>query len=114
MRVNYADPALLTPNERWGLYWKWLDDYNKSLITNLNKLETCYRQIYREYEEIKAIEDVQLMKSMHVVGMTTTGAARYQTLLQAVKSPIGKYLQNYIIFYPLNVARGGFAIGQNF
>lgn len=88
--VNYKDPTSLKSNERWGLYWKWVDDYYKSLIANLEIMEKQYRQVYKEYEEIKLIDDIRIMKTMKVIGMTTTGAARYQTTLQAIKSPIGK------------------------
>lgn len=88
IHVDYNNPNLLTPNERWGLYWKWVDEYIKLLTEKINKYEAEYRQLYREYEEINIIEDIKIMKRLSVIGMTTTGAARYQTLLQAIKCPI--------------------------
>lgn len=87
---NYDDCYNLSPNERWGLYWYWIEKYKKYLIELQKKLESNYQQIYKEFEEIKSIEDIKLMKQCHVVGMTTTGAARYQTILENLKCPIGR------------------------
>lgn len=87
--VNYDNPQLLNPNERWGLYAYWLNLYRNGLIVKLNELHEEYRDVYKQYEEVKQIEDINLMRDMQVVGMTTSGAAKYQTLLQALKCPIG-------------------------
>lgn len=54
----------------------------------MERIGVEYRQLYREYEEVQQLEDKHIMEEMLVIGMTTTGAARKQTLLQALKCPI--------------------------
>lgn len=42
-------------------------------------------------EEIKQIGEYQIIKSKRIVGMTSTGAARCNVLVQLLQTPIGKY-----------------------
>lgn len=42
------------------------------------------------YEEARMIMDIELLKNIKVVGMTTSGAARLRKLLQALAPPVGK------------------------
>jgi hypothetical protein len=42
------------------------------------------------YEEVQQMNDVEILRESLVVGMTTTGAAKFQSLLQALKAKIGK------------------------
>ncbi|GLV42804.1 uncharacterized protein CBL_03544 [Carabus blaptoides fortunei] len=88
LAANLTNRNILTSNERWGLYFFWLSLYRAQLLNDLNVMEEKYRKLHREYEEVKQIEDIRLMKEMYVVGMTTTGAAKFQTLLQALACPI--------------------------
>lgn len=78
----------LTPQLRWDLYWHWLQSYRRYIEDKISEQEEIYRRIYREYEELRSMEDIRIMKTKLVIGMTTTGAARFQTILQALQSPI--------------------------
>ncbi|KAK5640473.1 hypothetical protein RI129_011284 [Pyrocoelia pectoralis] len=55
----------------------WLTDFEV-------KRSNCYKQ----YIELQHLQDIELMSQMLVVGMTTTSAARLQTVLQGLRSPI--------------------------
>jgi len=35
------------------------------------------------------LENVELLKTMHVIEMTTTGAAKHRMMLEKLESPIG-------------------------
>lgn len=37
------------------------------------------------------MEDLIVLRDCLVVGMTTTGAAKFRTVLEGLKSPIGNY-----------------------
>lgn len=41
-------------------------------------------------EEMKQIGEYQLIKSKRIIGMTSTGAARCNVLIQLLQTPIGK------------------------
>lgn len=85
---NAEELQTLLPQQRWDLYWTLLSKYRTAILENIAEEEETYRQIYREYEELRSIEDIRIMQTKSVIGMTTTGAARYQTTLQALQSPI--------------------------
>ncbi|KAJ8938439.1 hypothetical protein NQ314_011475 [Rhamnusium bicolor] len=61
---------------------------SKILLMEKEKLSQQFRKIFKVYNEFRDMEDTQIMKNSLVVGMTTTGAARLQASLQALKSPI--------------------------
>lgn len=78
----------MTADDRWALYFHWLHKYVASLTVYNDALGTKFRAVVREYDEIKSIEDVKVMKESLILGMTTTAAARLQTTLQALKCNI--------------------------
>ncbi|XP_060534908.1 NFX1-type zinc finger-containing protein 1-like isoform X2 [Cylas formicarius] len=86
--LNLQHPENMLPDQRWQLYFYWLDLYTTFLRTEYRTLVNKYQRIYQVYNELRDIEDIQLMKDHLVVGMTTTGAARLQSSIQTLKSPI--------------------------
>lgn len=78
----------MSSDNRWLLYFYWLNKYANLLTRKAQNLSEEYRKLMKEYDEIRSIEDTRLMQQMLVVGMTTTGAARLQTILQALKCKI--------------------------
>ncbi|CAH0548132.1 unnamed protein product [Brassicogethes aeneus] len=85
---DFYQPDEMPPNMRWKLYFLWVQEFRSKLINNKNRLSELYRKNYREYNELRSIEDAQIMKEQLVIGMTTTGAARMNSALQALKCPI--------------------------
>ena len=70
----------------------WLSTLKEKLLEEFKKLEKIFRTNAKLYEEARSMIDLEIMKRSHVIGMTTTYAARYQTLLKALKPKIGTYL----------------------
>jgi hypothetical protein len=88
--LQQANLWQLQAQERWTLYRYWVDRYRNSLLEDLRKQEHLLRFKARRYEELQQIYDLEILKDSLVVGITTTGAARLQSLLQDLKAKIGK------------------------
>ncbi|KAF2902956.1 hypothetical protein ILUMI_03225 [Ignelater luminosus] len=86
--IDLKHPENIPANSRWKLYFYWLQKYQESLVQEMVNLENKYRRTYNQYNEMRNIEDAEIMKQMTVVGMTTTGAARLQSVLQALQCRI--------------------------
>ncbi|PSN32629.1 hypothetical protein C0J52_22378 [Blattella germanica] len=78
----------LQPDERWILYRFWVERLRTALLVELQRLNTTLHVETRMYEDAQQIYDLEIMRSSLVVGMTTTGAARLQRLLKALKPKI--------------------------
>ncbi|CAG2061553.1 unnamed protein product [Timema podura] len=83
--VNRKNLWNLTPHERWTLYKHWVSNLKQTLQEESTKLEQVFRTEARILNEAKLLDDLEVMKDVTVIGMTTTGAARLQPLLQALK-----------------------------
>ncbi|XP_063233033.1 NFX1-type zinc finger-containing protein 1-like isoform X1 [Bacillus rossius redtenbacheri] len=75
-------------NERWVVYRHWVGQLQEVLIRESGRLGEQFRKENRNMTEIRMMDDLEVMKDVQVVGMTTTGAARLQPLLQALKPKI--------------------------
>jgi hypothetical protein len=80
----------LKAQERWILYRYWVDRLRNVLLEKLRTQEARFRLEARMYEEVQQMNDLDILKESLIVGMTTTGAAKFQSLLQAIKAKIGK------------------------
>jgi len=80
----------LQAQERWILYRYWVDRLRNVLLERLRRQEAHFRSVARKYEEVQQMNDLDILRESLIVGMTTTGAAKFQSLLQALKAKIGK------------------------
>jgi hypothetical protein len=80
----------LQVQERWILYRYWVGRLRNVLLEELRRQEAKFRMEARMYEEVQQMNDLDILRESQVVGMTTTGAAKFQSLLQALKAKIGK------------------------
>jgi hypothetical protein len=80
----------LQAEERWILYRYWVVRLRKVLLEKLHTQEAKFRLEAKMYEEVQQMNDVDILRESLIVGMTTTGAAKFQSLLQALKAKIGK------------------------
>ena len=80
----------LQAQERWILYRYWVDRLRNVLLEELRTQEAHFRSEARKYEEVQQMNDLDILRESLIVGMTTTGAAKFQSLLQALKAKIGK------------------------
>ncbi|GAB5569115.1 NFX1-type zinc finger-containing protein 1 [Prionailurus iriomotensis] len=75
-------------NSRWQLYRLWLQMYQADTRRKILNYERQYRTSAERMAELRLQEDLHILKDAQVVGMTTTGAAKYRQILQKVEPRI--------------------------
>lgn len=86
------DPTTLNSEQRWIVYWQWTMKLVDLLSKELKELQETHSRSVQQFEECKQKQDLQIMRKADVVGMTTSGAARLNTLLKSLQPAVGKYL----------------------
>ncbi|XP_070552964.1 NFX1-type zinc finger-containing protein 1-like [Ptychodera flava] len=80
--------AVHLEKDRWRLYRYWLGKYRKELEGKLRREKQTYWKerevVLKEQNE----EDKLIFRAATVIGMTTTGAAKYHAVLQEVKPKV--------------------------
>ncbi|NXS00806.1 ZNFX1 protein, partial [Oxylabes madagascariensis] len=75
-------------NSRWRLYRLWLKTYQGFLRENIVEYEQQYQAAAERLEEQKLEQDLCILNNARIVGMTTTGAAKYRRILQYIEPQI--------------------------
>ncbi|XP_028926721.1 NFX1-type zinc finger-containing protein 1 [Ornithorhynchus anatinus] len=75
-------------NSRWRLYRLWLQMYQSDIRRKVLNHEQQYQASAERMAELRLQEDLYILKDAQVVGMTTTGAAKYRQILQKVEPRI--------------------------
>ncbi|XP_052040295.1 NFX1-type zinc finger-containing protein 1 [Apodemus sylvaticus] len=75
-------------SSRWQLYRLWLQMYQADTRRKILSYERQYRTWAERMAELRLQEDLHILKDAQVVGMTTTGAAKYRQILQQVEPRI--------------------------
>lgn len=75
-------------NSRWQLYRLWLQMYQADTRRKILSYERQYHTSAERMAELRLQEDLHILKDAQVVGMTTTGAAKYRQILQKVEPRI--------------------------
>ncbi|KAM3664102.1 NFX1-type zinc finger-containing protein 1 isoform 1-T1 [Ammospiza maritima maritima] len=75
-------------DSRWRLYRLWLQTYQGSIRENIREHEGRYQEAARKLKELKLEQDLCILSRARVVGMTTTGAAKYRRILQYIEPQI--------------------------
>ena len=82
----------LSAKDRLRLYLYWVECYRDRHRIELQRCEQHYEQKHKELcaelEEITAQDEEELIRRATVVGMTTSCAARYQSMLQKISPKI--------------------------
>ncbi|XP_061178064.1 NFX1-type zinc finger-containing protein 1-like [Saccostrea echinata] len=78
----------LDSRDRERLYRYWLKCYTTNMKDSIKEAEKQYDDLCKGYREVLDAEDVEIMRGADVIGMTTTGAAKYRNILQAIKPKI--------------------------
>ncbi|XP_068716349.1 NFX1-type zinc finger-containing protein 1-like [Montipora foliosa] len=73
---------------RLRLYLCWVENYREHCRVEIRTSEQDYKQFCKELEAIKFEEAEQVIRQAAVVGMTTTSAAKYLSMLKNVASKI--------------------------
>lgn len=74
----------LLPEDRWRLYRYWLNVYCDNLQDKIRDKEVEFERVCVKYNEVIMQEDKYIMENSTVIGLTTTCAARYQSILQEI------------------------------
>ncbi|NXC23528.1 ZNFX1 protein, partial [Campylorhamphus procurvoides] len=75
-------------SSRWRLYRLWLQTYQGFIRRRILRHEQQYQAAAERLKELKLQEDLCILKKARVVGMTTTGAAKYRQILQKIEPRI--------------------------
>ncbi|XP_067163733.1 NFX1-type zinc finger-containing protein 1 isoform X2 [Apteryx mantelli] len=75
-------------SSRWRLYRHWLQMYQGFIRRRILQHEQQYQAAAERLAELRLQEDLCILKEAQVVGMTTTGAAKYRQILQKVEPRI--------------------------
>ncbi|XP_066288836.1 LOW QUALITY PROTEIN: NFX1-type zinc finger-containing protein 1-like [Branchiostoma lanceolatum] len=74
--------------DRWRLYRHWAARYCAKYKESIREYEREYEHAAERLKEFQNEEDGEIMKEATVIGMTTTGAARYRSVLQDIRPAI--------------------------
>ncbi|CAG2235642.1 NFX1-type zinc finger-containing protein 1 [Mytilus edulis] len=70
--------------ERWRLYRNWVHSYCATLQTQVELREHEFQEACDIANEMQLHEDKEIMRRSSVIGLTTTCAARYQSVLKEI------------------------------
>ncbi|XP_071350561.1 NFX1-type zinc finger-containing protein 1 [Trachinotus anak] len=82
---NVFDVWTLKQEDRWRLYRFWVSQYRIELRTRSVASEQAYQNAVDRLADVKRQESLCILKKATIIGMTTTGAAKYRTALQEVR-----------------------------
>lgn len=92
----------LQPNQRWSLYRLWIKLYVRNIQRNINSLSDAYRNECLRYNVLRNHEDIEIVKSAKIIGMTTTGAAKYRHIIDSTKP---KITSNFLLLSSISVSK---------
>ena len=78
----------LRKKDKWRLYQHWAQEFIRNTKTTAQMFATEYEEICRERERRQHDLDFHLLQQADIVGMTTTGAAKYNYILQRLSPKI--------------------------
>ena len=78
----------LSMHDRLQLYNYWKGMYIAKLCNELHADFEEYLSLCKEYREATQGEDLHVLEKVDLIGMTTTGAAKYQHIIQRLKPKI--------------------------
>lgn len=81
----------LNMKHRWALYFNWVKLTNAMFEPKILEYQQKYIRVFNQYTELKQLENIEILKDMHIIGLTTTGAAKNRIMLEGLESPIGMY-----------------------
>ena len=74
--------------DRWRLYKYWHNKYRALLLSRLEDDCKAYNRACEEADVARQNNDRYALETAHIIGMTTTGAAKYQHVLRLVNPKI--------------------------
>ena len=90
----------LQKQQRWRLYLQWRDKYVKFKTKQLELLSQDYKTSCEAFEEQRRRSDLSIIRGSDVIGMTTTGAAKHNHIIQSIQPRIVVVEEAAEIFEP--------------
>uniref|UniRef100_A0A2C9L1T1 DNA2/NAM7 helicase helicase domain-containing protein n=1 Tax=Biomphalaria glabrata TaxID=6526 RepID=A0A2C9L1T1_BIOGL len=81
---NIKDIWDLNAQSRYRLYKFWIQLKKKKISKILVVLSKEFESVFRRKNEANRFKDIAILQRARVIGMTTTGAAKYRKVLQSV------------------------------
>ena len=81
----------LEPQRKWQMYNYWVSQLQRSVKPRWTALSAKFQTQVKALEGMKNAEYLYAMRKAAVVGMTTTGAAQYNRILQDLAPAIGNH-----------------------
>ena len=78
----------LRMEDRWRLYLFWLRLFQENCRDQISRKSQDYESICKRFTEVRDYEELHVLKEAVVIGMTTTGAAKYRAILEVIKPTI--------------------------
>jgi len=75
-------------DDRWQLYNYWHSKYREKSLEQLEKTSKQYNEACKDLKAAKQRMERYALENAHIVGMTTTGTAKYQHILHMIKPKI--------------------------
>lgn len=94
------DLRVLRSQQRWRLYLQWRDKYVKFKTEQLELLSQDYKASCEAFEEQRRKIDHWVVRGSDVIGMTTTGAAKHNHIIQSIQPKIVVVEEAAEIFEP--------------
>ncbi|XP_031618979.1 NFX1-type zinc finger-containing protein 1 [Contarinia nasturtii] len=86
--IAVADINTLFPNSRWNLYRLWRKLYMQTFEKQIKVHRDAYRTECLRFNGLRNQEDIEIVKKAKIIGMTTTGAAKYRHIIDGTKPKI--------------------------
>jgi len=87
--IKIQDLNILDMEQRWALYFHWVKTTKEMFGPKIINYEQMYTDAHKQYIELKELENIEILNKMHVIALTTTGAAKHKVMLEGLQSPIG-------------------------
>ena len=70
--------------QRWELYRFWRAEYKRKLEQDIQRGKEDYQDTANRFNELQREKDRLIMQNVKVIGMTTTGAAKFRNVLHEI------------------------------
>ena len=85
---DIEDITQLSCTQKWSLYQHWVNLFVQRCKRKATSHVETYATACKEFQRARTELDYAVMHDAHVVGMTTTGAAKYHSILQKLRPKI--------------------------
>lgn len=97
--TTIEDLNVLGMKQRWKLYLSWVNIIKEMFDIKTMHYEQIRTNLHKQFVELRDLDHIEPLKKMHVVGLTTTGAAKKKIMFEALKPSIGMKCFFYNLYF---------------